>query len=244
VPFYGPDLAHVHDAAFGALAEAGARELLMRLGEAGWSEGVVVDLGCGTGILGQRVAAAGFDVVGIDVSPDAVALARRRVPGARFSVGRALEAELPPCVAVAAVGEVLGYEAGDAGAGGADALAAVLRRIGAALAPGGLLLLDLAGPGREPAPRRVWHEGEDWLLCLEAREDGGAGVLRRRIAVLRRGAEGSWRRTDEEHVIRLHAPEAVVAALDAAGLAPVTRLAGYGVLAFGAGHAGFLARRA
>src|SRR3954451_8736126 len=163
--FYGRDLAEVHDAGFGALAEAGAQELLDRLRAAGVRAGVVVDLGCGTGILAGRVAAAGYEGLGLDVSPEAVDLARRRVPSGRFVRASAAEAALPRCVAVAAVGEVLGYGA-DPRLGRDHGLAAVLRRIRAAPAPGGLLLLDLAGPGREPAARRVWHEGEDWLLCL------------------------------------------------------------------------------
>lgn len=239
MPFYGPDLAHVHDAAFGALAEAGARELLARLAEAGWTEGVVVDLGCGTGILGERVVAAGFEVVGIDVSPDALELARRRVPSGRFVAASAFDAELPPCVAVAAVGEVLGYGA-DPRLGPAG-LRAVLERVHSALAPDGLLLLDLAAPGREPVPRRTWHEGEGWLLCLEAEEVAESPVLRRRITVFRRSGAG-WRRTDEEHVLHLHEPADVADALGAAGFA-VTRLRGYAGLPFGPGHASFLGVR-
>jgi len=106
---YREDLAFVHDSGFTGLAEAAAVALLDELGRDGVTRGLVVDLGCGSGVLAQRVAAAGFDVLGIDLSPAQLALARRRVPAGVFRVGSLLFAELPPCVAVAAVGEGFNY---------------------------------------------------------------------------------------------------------------------------------------
>ena len=46
--------------------------------------GVVIDLGCGAGDLCEPVRAAGFDYLGVDLSPDMVALAQRRFPDAAF----------------------------------------------------------------------------------------------------------------------------------------------------------------
>ncbi|WP_037855085.1 class I SAM-dependent DNA methyltransferase [Streptomyces sp. NRRL S-340] len=48
----------------------------------------VLDLGCGTGVpTARRLAQAGLDVVGVDLSARMVALARAQVPGARFHQG-------------------------------------------------------------------------------------------------------------------------------------------------------------
>ncbi|MEU5085280.1 class I SAM-dependent methyltransferase [Streptomyces sp. NPDC021356] len=45
----------------------------------------VLDLGCGTGVpTARRLTRAGLDVVGVDLSAGMLALARARVPGARF----------------------------------------------------------------------------------------------------------------------------------------------------------------
>ncbi|MEV7128367.1 class I SAM-dependent methyltransferase [Streptomyces sp. NPDC093260] len=45
----------------------------------------VLDLGCGTGVpTARRLAQAGFEVVGVDLSAGMVARARAQVPGARF----------------------------------------------------------------------------------------------------------------------------------------------------------------
>jgi SAM-dependent methyltransferase len=46
----------------------------------------IVDVGCGTGHHSLALAEAGFDVVGIDASPDMVAVARKVAPGVRFEV--------------------------------------------------------------------------------------------------------------------------------------------------------------
>ncbi|TDE89590.1 class I SAM-dependent methyltransferase [Occultella glacieicola] len=49
----------------------------------------VLDVGCGTGTLLEAAAAVGADPVGVDISADMVAAARRRVPGARVIVADA-----------------------------------------------------------------------------------------------------------------------------------------------------------
>jgi len=79
------------------------------LRHAGIRSGLLVDLGCGSGIMAAEVCAAGYDVLGIDISAAMIALARSRAPRARFRVESLLTAELPPCIAVTAIGECLGY---------------------------------------------------------------------------------------------------------------------------------------
>lgn len=46
----------------------------------------VLDIGCGPGLLARALVRRGADVVGIDLSPDAVSSARTGVPQARFEV--------------------------------------------------------------------------------------------------------------------------------------------------------------
>jgi SAM-dependent methyltransferase len=237
---YGPDLAHVHDAGFGHIARAGAAALLRRLRRAGIRGGLIADLGCGSGIAARAFLDAGYDVLGVDASADMLAVARERAPGAELRLGSAADAALPPCVAVAAFGEVLQY--GPDPRAGRETLAIVARRAAEALVPGGLLITDLAAPGREPpGGRRAWHEGDGWVVCVRAEEDPERGTLTREIATFRRDG-ASWLRSDERHVLRLVAPREARAAVAAAGL-DARILPGYGALRLGPGHVVVLGRR-
>lgn len=236
---YEHDLAHVQDAGFGELARAAAAVVADELAKAGRRDGLIVDLGCGSGILAAEMLERGYDVLGVDLSPDLLDIARTRAPGARFEQGSLWETEIPRCVAVTAVGESLNY-AFDQRAG-PDAVTALIRRVHGALEPGGVFVFDVSGPGRErgPGPRRDWSEGEDWLVCVEAAADDPAGLLTRRIVTFRRSQDG-WRRSDERHRLRLYDPEWVRSELIAAGFDPRTAQ-GYGSTPLAQGHVAFVA---
>ena len=238
-PFYARDLAYVHDAAFGELARGGARTLRRQLARQGIERGLVVDLGAGSGITAALLTEAGYDVLGVELSGDMVEIARRRAPAARFVQASLLDAELPACVAVTALGECLNYAA-DRRAG-REQLAPLFARVHRALRPGGVFLFDVAEPGRERrTPRRTWSEGPDWLLCVEAVEEPDPPLLRRRITTFRWSPTG-WLRGDELHTLRLYPRQDVLDELAAAGF-QTRLLTGYGrAWRFHLGHAGILA---
>jgi SAM-dependent methyltransferase len=242
-PFYGADVAHVHDTGHGDFARDAAPGVLARIRSAGFARGLVVDLGCGSGIWARALLDAGLDVLGIDLSEDLLAIARRRAPQARFVVGSLLDVTLPPCVAVTALSEVVNYAA-DPRLGRA-ALAALARRVHAALVPGGLLLFDALGPAHEPPARRRWREGADWVVLSELTDGPGPRRRSRRVVVFRRDADtGAWRRTDETHRLWMADPDEVRAELAAAGFAEVEALDGWGGARLAAGHVAYAATRA
>ncbi len=81
---YRDDLAFIHDAGFGHVAQNAATELLKLLSKnrkAGAASRRVVALGCGSGILAQAVSAAGYNVLGFDLSDSMLALAAKRARG-------------------------------------------------------------------------------------------------------------------------------------------------------------------
>jgi SAM-dependent methyltransferase len=203
---YGPDLAHVHDVAFGGWAREAAPYVLARLREAGIDDGLVVDLGCGSGIWAAELLGAGYEVLGVDASAEMLALARGRAPGSELRHGSLHELRVPPCVAVTALGECVNY-------GGPPTLELLFERVYAALEPGGLLVFDAAAPGREPElRRRARHEGKGWVMRLEVGENREKRTLTRRISLVRDG-----RGSEEVHVLRLYECEEVVEWLEAAG---------------------------
>ena len=240
-PFpYAADLAFIHDSGFGDLARHAARLLLARLEESGIHSGVVLDLGCGSGILSEAMAASGFTPHGVDLSPEMIALARERVPNGHFQVASVLDTKVPQCVAVAAIGEVLSYrfDARDS----VRRLARLLGRIYRALPRGGRFLFDLATPGR--APRSGAHgfrEGPDWAIHFEAREDATRRLLERRIvtfrvvtgdATSRAGgvtAAPLYRRSEEHHTLSLVPPREMLSGLRQVGFR-VRTSSSYGAL--------------
>jgi len=54
----------------------------------------VLDVGCGTGVATAALAAAGLDVIGIDLSPNMIAQARQHNPALEFRVGSMLDLDV------------------------------------------------------------------------------------------------------------------------------------------------------
>lgn len=180
--FYGSQLAGIHHARFGELARSAAEYLLTELTARGQRSGVVVDLGCGSGILARLVQDAGYQVIGIDISAEMIEIARRQAPGADLRVGSLHEAGLPAgCVAVTAIGECVNYAVG--GQAGPDALERLARRVHAALDEEGLFLLDISGP-TQPGVVQRFHQDEDWCLGKIAEEAADMVTLTRQITIL------------------------------------------------------------
>lgn len=71
----------------------------------------ILDAGSGTGRVGAVLAAAGHDVVGVDVDPVLVAAAQEDFPGARWVVGDLAELDLPgpPFDVAVAAGNVMPF---------------------------------------------------------------------------------------------------------------------------------------
>ncbi|MGY1823608.1 class I SAM-dependent methyltransferase [Geodermatophilus sp. SYSU D00079] len=75
----------------------------------------VLDAGCGPGRVGGRLAAAGHDVVGVDVDPVLIAAAEDDHPGPRWLVGDLAELDLPavgvadPFDAIVCAGNVMTF---------------------------------------------------------------------------------------------------------------------------------------
>jgi len=239
---YRDDLAYIHDARFGDVARNAAPVLLRALARAGLEDGLVVDLGCGSGIFSEPVAAAGYRVLGIDSSEPMLRLARRRVPEATFRRASLHEAALPRAVAVAGIGECFNYfverpisERG---------LSGLFRRIHRALWPGGILLFDMASPGRVrgPGPAKSHVAASDWAVLVTAEEDRTRNVLTRRITSFRK-AGTRYRKSEEVHRQRLFERSVVLELLRQAGFR-ARSLSGYGDHRFPRGLVGYVAAKA
>ncbi|MFZ3213766.1 MAG: class I SAM-dependent methyltransferase [Terriglobales bacterium] len=232
---YQSDLAYIHDVGFGDFARKAAPGLLAILRRAGIRSGLVVDLGCGSGIWAAELTRRGYDVLGIDISRPMIELARKRAPAARLINASFLSAKLPACDAVTAIGECFSYTFD--GRNSRRELARFFRRAHEALRPGGVFIFDIAEPGR--ALRRAHAQGRDWAILFEA--EPGRDLLIRRMTAFRRVGK-LYRRSQETHRLRLYRSSDIAAELRGAGFA-VRTLRAYGRMPLPSGNAAFVATK-
>ncbi|HWM01067.1 MAG TPA: class I SAM-dependent methyltransferase [Actinophytocola sp.] len=104
----------------------------------------ILDAGCGPGRVGGALAAAGHDVVGVDVDPVLIEAAGQDNPGPRWLVGDLAELDLPtPFDAIVCAGNVMSFLA-------PSTRVEVLRRFRAHLGPAGRAAIGFgAGRGYE-----------------------------------------------------------------------------------------------
>ncbi|HMF18003.1 MAG TPA: class I SAM-dependent methyltransferase [Gemmataceae bacterium] len=155
VDAYERDLAYIHDRGFGALARRSAPGLLQLFRQHRITEGRVVDLGCGSGIWAKELTDAGYQTLGVDISPAMIEPARRRVPNTEFHVGSFIEFRVPPCRAITALGEVFNYLFDPKNS--LRTLQQVFKRMFDSLTPTGLLVFDVAELGRCKCTQATVH---------------------------------------------------------------------------------------
>jgi SAM-dependent methyltransferase len=236
---YERDLAYIHNVGFGAFAERSAPGVLRILREAGIDNGLVVDLGCGGGLWARRLTDAGYGVLGIDLSPDMIALARKRAPAGSFRAGSFLDVNFPDCVAITALGEPFNYIFDKRN--NRSSLFRLFRRAFRALRPGGLLIFDIAEPGRNRGWGRRFWDGPDWACLTEFVLDEPRRLLTRQLTTFRKVGR-YYRRAKETHVQQLYSASQLAADLRKLGFR-VRTVRGYGDYRFPKAHAGLIARK-
>ena len=229
-PLYRTDLAWIHHTGFSEFATLASRGILASLQSHDIREGLIVDIGCGSGILARALTDAGYAVLGIDASPAMIDLARVTAPAARFEVASFDEATLPPCAAITAMGEVLNY-------GTLTRVQTFIHHAAHALTPGGLLLFDIAERGSYPPHDERRLGGDDWSVITIKDSDGQR--LTRRVLTFRQ-IDGVTRRDEEVHVLELYEREELLAILRESGFRVRVRRS-YGSYRLPKGHAVYVA---
>jgi SAM-dependent methyltransferase len=209
---YKTDVAWIHHVGFGDFSRSAGAEVLEILRRGAIRGGTLVDLGCGSGIFAAMAERAGFHVVGVDISPAMLALAKRESPKSQFIQSSLDKFSVPPCDVVTALGEPFNY--------GADRRLMDIRRLFAriarALHPGGMFLFDLILHEGEPMNYRSWRSGHGWAVLWEVIEDRKHRKLTRHNITFRT-AKGRIRRGEERHTVQLFRRKDVERALREAG---------------------------
>jgi SAM-dependent methyltransferase len=195
-PYYRRDLALVHHLGFGFHADRCAPGILKLLEPVRDRRGLVVELGCGTGLLTRYLLDAGHLVIATDASPAMLDIARETAPDAEDVRTLVLPDDpVPAADAIVSVGHALNYLPDEA------AIDRALVAIAGALRPGGVLAIDLCdlewGEARRDAPG-VGRAGDHWAIVTEF-SIPAANRFIRDMAIFVRNDDGSWRRDDEHH---------------------------------------------
>jgi SAM-dependent methyltransferase len=192
VAYYRDNLALVHHQGFGFHADACAPGIL-RLLE---GDGLVLEVGCGSGLLTRHLTDAGHRVLATDASYAMLALAREHAPDATFESLVLPDAPVPAADAIVSTGHVLNYLPDE------DSIDRALAALAGALRPGGVLALDLCdlewGRARVGQPPLVTSQ-DDWFLTTQFSQPAPGHYVRDMTVFVRNAADGSWRRDDERH---------------------------------------------
>ena len=198
---YGSDLAFIHDRGFGAFSKGSAPGILNLFARGGITDGTIVDLGCGSGIWARELANSGYRVVGADISPAMIEIARRRVPEAEFHVKSFLHFRFPACQAVTAINEVFNYLFDEGNS--LRSLRRLFTEVFNVLSPKGLFVFDVAEPRRWKGPKQGFREGEGWTCFVHYEHNSDKQQLTRRIVTFRKTGN-EYRRQEETHRQQLY----------------------------------------
>lgn len=194
--YYRDDLALVHHRGFGFHADACAPGIIELLRPVRERDGLVVEIGCGSGLLTRHLLHAGHRVVATDASPSMLDLARGVAPEAE-DVRRVVlpDDPVPSADAVVGVGHALSYLPDEASVDRA------LVALAQALRPGGVLAIDLCDLEWAEA-RRDWSSsgrvGDDWAIITEYSIPAPNRFVRD-MTIFVRNDDESWRRDHEHH---------------------------------------------
>jgi SAM-dependent methyltransferase len=216
--YYQADPARIHHEGYGFHADACAPGILALLAPVRARAGLVVEVGCGSGLLTKHLTDAGHRVIATDASPAMLDLARVHAPDALDHRLLALPDDpLPAADAIVSTGHALSYLPT------VDALEAALVACARALRPGGLLALDLEDLTTRPAqmtrPPTI-TKGEGWLLVLERASDGPQHFARLQTSFVEE-PDGRYRRAFERHDNVLIDAATIPPLLEAVGLCDI-----------------------
>jgi SAM-dependent methyltransferase len=194
-PYYRQDLALVHHLGYGFHADRCASGILELLEPVLATGGLVLELGCGSGLLTRYLLDAGHRVIATDASPAMLELAREVAEGAEEVRRLVLPDEpIPACDAIVSIGHVLSYLPDEA------SLDRALVAAAGALRPGGVFAIDLCDLrwGQVDRPPNQGRAGDTWAIISEFSTPRPNSFVRDMVTFVQE-ADGTWRRDEERH---------------------------------------------
>ena len=177
-----------------------AAHLTGALREHGIFDGIVCELGCGTGQITRRLAKAGYDMIGVDLSPEMLAVANRSeevFPSPILYLQQDIRGfELYGTVrAVVSVCDTLNYLQGE------EDLGTVFSLVNNYLDPGGIFIFDFNLPPfyASIGDRTIAEDRGEASFIWENTYDPSSGRNEYAMTFYAQEEDGRYRRFEEEH---------------------------------------------
>lgn len=239
--YYQTDLAFVHNRDFSQIAIDAGTFLIKELKSQGIENGLIVDLGCGTGAFQKTVTEQNFDALGIDYSAANIELAKNNAPKASFQVASFLEIDLPKAQAFTSIGEVFNYQFDEKN--NIETLKRLFQKVYEQLLPNGIFMFDVLEPSSidETLINKSIIEREDYTIFLTKEGNAAQNILTRDIVLFRKVGD-LYRKSREVHEVHLLEPKEIQTILEDIGFT-VEIIEGYGDFKFRHGLFGILAKK-
>ncbi|MDE7434267.1 MAG: class I SAM-dependent methyltransferase [Lachnospiraceae bacterium] len=193
--------------------------LLEILHREGIRDGLVLDLGCGTGVMTRLLAQAGYDMIGVDASEEMLMAAREEsmeYPGILYLLQDMREFELYGTVrAIVSVCDSVNYVLTE------DDLRSVFALANNYLDPGGVFIFDMNTlyKYRELLGERTFCENrEEGSFIWENYFDEETGINQYDLTLFIREEDGRYGKYEETHVQRAYDMDTVQRLIEEAGM--------------------------
>jgi len=189
----------------------------------GIDDGIVCELGCGTGEITERLSGKGYDMIGIDISEDMLSIAREKAAenendSILYLLQDMRNLELFGTVrAFVSVCDSMNYIIKD------EDMVEIMKKVNNYLDPGGLFIFDLKSDyyyRTEYADNEFAEEDEDGNIFLMWKNhyDEDKRLNSYKIEIDEADESGMPIKTMEEHVQRAYGIEEICAFIDRAGM--------------------------
>lgn len=188
------------------------------LKEHGIGEGLVLDLGCGTGKMTRLLAKQGYDMIGVDMSEDMLGIAREHEEseGILYLLQDMREFELYGTVkAVVSVCDCMNYILEP------EELLTVFKLVNNYLDPGGIFVFDMNTPWKyreELGTQTICENREDASFIWDNYFDEESEINEYDLTLFVEEKPGWYRRYEEFHYQRSYDPELIRQLLEEAGM--------------------------
>ncbi len=206
--------------------EAWGERIITLLHEAGIRDGLVLDLGCGTGAETRYLRDQGYDMIGVDNSLDMLEIAREQdSEGILYLLQDMREFELYGTVrAIVSVCDCVNYILEK------DELLEVFKLANNYLDPKGLFIFDMNTPYKYReiiGDQTIAEAREDSAFIWDNRWDEEEQINEYDLSIFIEDEDGRYERYDEVHTQRGYALDEVKALIQQAGLELVAVYDGY-----------------